>query len=69
MKLYKTVIQVEVLSEDKYIPGSLHDIADDVLLGDCSGIVNVQSQEQLDEVDSFNECAIHGTDMAFFECD
>lgn len=45
--IYKTIIQVEVLSEDKYGETDLRGIYADIIGGGCSGIVNIKSSKQL----------------------
>jgi hypothetical protein len=44
---YRTVIQVEILSDGPYEFSSLEDTAQDVMNGDCSGKVEVISSEEV----------------------
>lgn len=69
-KLYKTVIQIEVLSEEPYEGNVLDDIYYDITEGHCSGILVDIARSQLLEVeDSVKEVKKHGTSPEFFGMD
>lgn len=38
-KFYRTVVQIEILSEDPYVYKDLLDVHDDITDGECSGLV------------------------------
>jgi hypothetical protein len=65
--LFKTVITIEVLSEGRYVAGSLYDIYQDTMEGSCSGIHEQVSSELLTEEEAQKECDKHGTDIEFFD--
>ncbi len=46
-KFYRTIIQVEVLSEDRFVWDSLSDVAEAIFDGDCSGNTTEISQEEV----------------------
>ena len=66
-KLHKTVIQIEVLSEDFYDFWGLESLARDIILGECSGLTKIVSQEELTHEQSILECQKQGTDPEFFQ--
>ena len=68
-KFIKTVIQVEVLSEDPFNPEDLKEVHDAITEGDCSGKWEIVSKETLDA----KQCALalekQGSDPGFFQLD
>jgi hypothetical protein len=65
-KFYRTIIEVEVLSEDPYQPNSLEDVAYDIVYGDCSGAWRVVKQKELNEQDTVEALINQGSDPSFF---
>jgi hypothetical protein len=47
-KFYRTIIKVEVLSETPYEYDDLDDVCYDIMDGDCSGMVTLESSEEVD---------------------
>lgn len=69
-KLYKTVIQVEILSEEPYQGGDLMKVHNDITFENCSGLIKtVVSDEVLEGEVSAEEVKRHGTDPEFFKMD
>ena len=71
-KFYRTVIQVEILSEEPYHLGSkdLDDIRFDIIEGDCSGaITDIVINEQLDGKQVALALQNQGSDPEFFQID
>lgn len=69
-KIYKTVIQVEILSDEPYIPGSLSDIDFDTTEGDCSRkITTVSEKEVLTGKEAVDAIKDQGSDPEFFAMD
>jgi hypothetical protein len=66
MAFYKTVIQVEVLTEDPYGWNRLGEVAHDIMFGHASGLVSEVSREEITEEQLVEECAKHATDPTFF---
>lgn len=66
---HRTLIQIEVLSEEYYDPETLEQIADDIRTGDCSGQWNIKLRQDL----SGHRMALYlkqqGSDPAFFGLD
>lgn len=67
-KLYKTVIQVEILSEEPYSGGNdLMEIHNDITFGHCSGLIKTLASDQvLEGKESADEVKRHGTSTEFF---
>lgn len=65
MAFYRTVIEVEVLSEDPYVFNSLSNIAHDIRDGDCSGKVTVISQEEVSPDKMAELLTAQGSDPSF----
>jgi hypothetical protein len=69
-KLYKTVIKVEILSEEPYEDGkSLDDINYDITQGHCSGVVKAASSTTLVGKKAARETIKQGSDPEFFMMD
>lgn len=64
-KYYKTIIQVEVLSDELYILSSLEDVNYDITEGHCSGIVFMKSQTELTEKQVARALKRQGSDPSF----
>lgn len=70
-KVYKTVIQVEILSEGPYrselpIDKILSSIEYDGAFGHNSNFITVIEEKELSQKELELECAKHGTDPTFF---
>ena len=66
-KFFKTILKVEVLSEDCDVSSlGLDAINYAITDGDCSGLVTVEEVKQLSEEELVAECDKQGTDPAFF---
>lgn len=68
-KFYKTVITVEVLSEDPYQFENLSELAYDVDEGDCSGKTTIEKTEEVDGATMALLLAAQGSDSEFFRID
>jgi hypothetical protein len=69
-KLYRTVIQIEVLSDEPYNGSDLETIAYDITDGHCSGLISDVTRNQiLEGSDAVAEVRKHGTDLEFFDMD
>lgn len=69
-KFYKTVIQVEVLSEEPYKYESLSDVSFDICEGNCSGTVNsIEENIVLSSKEAAKELKKQGSDPEFFQLD
>ncbi len=68
-KFYKTVITVEVLSESPYKETNLETIAFDIKDGECSGNVNITSEEELTSKQMVDALKNQGSDTEFFNLD
>lgn len=66
-KFYRTIIQVEVLSEEPYEITDLEDIAYDVDQGDCSGITKIVSTETVGGPEITKLLEAQGSDPEFFQ--
>lgn len=69
-KFYRTVIHVEVLSEEPYtFSGNLVDVANDISSGDCSGVARTIQEEKCDGVRMAQLLLAQGSDPEFFMLD
>lgn len=64
-KYYKTIIQVEVLSDEPYVLNSLEDVDYDITEGHCSGIVFMKSQTEMTEKQIARALKKQGSDPSF----
>ena len=65
-KFYRTVIQVEILSEEPYHETALNKIHHDITLGPCSGLIDVIKAEEITP-EKMAECLIRqGSNPEFF---
>jgi len=62
---YKTIIQVEVLSNDPYDVGNLEDLHYDITEGDYSGDFKIISQEKLTKEEMAKALEAQGSDPEF----
>ena len=65
-KYYKTIIQVEVLSEDPYNYIGLNELHYDITDGGCSGKTSVISSETLSGKQMAKALKEQGSDPGFF---
>ena len=65
----RTVIQVEVLSEDSYDYVSIKQLAFDITEGSCSGEVKVVRVEPLSGKEVAEALTAQGSDPEFFQLD
>jgi predicted metal-binding protein len=65
-KFYKTVIQVEVLSEEPFDYEDLADVYSAITEGDCSGKLSTWSQEVLDGKQAADALINQASDPSFF---
>lgn len=72
-KLYKTIIQVEVLSEEPVIDdfcNNLSWIGYEIERGEMSGVITtLASNIEVEGEDAVRECNLHGTSTDFFMMD
>lgn len=66
--IYKTVIQVEILSDTPYEFNNLGETFEDIMTGDCSGWSKVITENQpIEGTEAIQAvCNEHGTDPSFF---
>lgn len=65
-KFYKTIFQVEVLSEEPIKELSLSDLDYEITEGDCSGRVSTLSENTINGACAANELLAQGSDPSFF---
>lgn len=65
MSYYRTIIQVEVLSESPYGVTNLEDIAYDIDQGGCSGVVKIVSSEEVSKEQMAELLIAQGSDPEF----
>ena len=66
-KFYRTVIQIEVLSEEPYSETDLNQVADDITNGHQSGKVDIiVDSEEMDGKTAANKLKEQGSDPEFF---
>lgn len=70
-KLYKSVLKVEILSEEPYPDVlSLHQVSYDIVEGECSGVMEWEYlNAELHGAEAVKECEKHGSDPEFFQMD
>jgi len=69
-KFFKTILKVEVLSEDVPLEwDSLSDVAYTITEGDCSGRVTTEKVEKLNAHNVALELQEQGSDPEFFQLD
>jgi len=67
-KLYKTIITVEVISDEPY-NGGLGDLAYDTTEGDCSGAISWGEPTELVGMDAVKALEEQGSEPEFFGMD
>lgn len=65
-KFFKTILEVEILSEEPLGPMSLTNYAYEIAQGDCSGVYKVVSEEELDGPSAAKALIEQGSDPEFF---
>ena len=68
-KIHKTIIKVEVLSEEPYEHEDLAQLAHDVTYGECSGVSEVEATSVLEGKEAADAIAAQGSDPEFFGID
>jgi hypothetical protein len=69
-KFYRTIIQIEVLSEEPYSKTDLETIAEDISIGHQSGIVTIPvDSEEMDGKTCAAKLKKQGSDTEFFSLD
>lgn len=69
-KFYRTVIQVEILSEEPYDNDNLSEIADDVTVGNCSGKTEIiEFGTEIGAKRAVKLLKAQGSDPEFFQLD
>lgn len=69
-KFYRTVIQVEILSEEPYEGDDLNTIASDTDTGDCSGqITDIERNQEVTGKEMVALLQKQGSDSEFFQLD
>ena len=68
-KFYKTMIIVEVLSEERYSPESIEGIARDITEGDCVGDWDAETSEEVDGRRMADLLREVGSEPGFFQLD
>ena len=65
-KFHRTLIQVEVLSEEPYNQESLEQVNHDIIEGDCSGKWEITKTEELDGQQAAQALIGQASDPSFF---
>lgn len=65
MSYYRTIIQVEVLSDSPYGVTNLEDVAYDIDKGVCSGVVKIVSSEEVSKEKMAKLLIAQGSDPEF----
>lgn len=68
-KFYKTIIQVEVLSEEPFDYNDLSDVHYQITEGDCSGTFKTLSSDELDGKQAADALKAQDSDPEFFQID
>ena len=68
-KFYRTVVEIEILSEEPYSNENLSQIAYDITEGDCSGAYGVVNSETVDGKTMAEMLLNQGSDPGFFMLD
>ena len=68
-KFHKTIIQVEVLSEEPFGYNELSDVHHQITNGDCSGTYTTLSTEELDGRQAADALKAQDSDPEFFQID
>lgn len=69
-EFYRTVIHVEVLSEEPYVfTGNLVDVAADIITGDCSGVARTIQEEKCNGARMAQLLLAQGSEPEFFQLD
>ncbi len=63
---HRTVLKVEILSEDPYNFEDLAQVDRDITTGDCSGKTTIESSEKMDGKRCAEGLAAQGSDPGFF---
>jgi hypothetical protein len=66
---YRTVIRVEVLSEEFYDPEDLAEVSDDTIKGPCSGNWTITEQQEVDGPTMATLLMAQGSGTEFFQLD
>ena len=66
-KFYKTILRVEILSEDLYDFNDLSDIHESITYGNCSGKVHVVAEKELNGKQMADELRNQDSDPEFFQ--
>lgn len=64
-KYFKTIIQIEVLSDFLYDPASIDSIHHDIVNGECSGLWEIKSQKELTKDQMRRALRRQGSDPEF----
>lgn len=68
-KFHKTIITIEVLSEEPYDQTDLNEVAYDITEGHHSGVVKITSKEEMTGKQAADELKKQGSDTEFFMLD
>lgn len=66
---YRTLVLVEILSEEPYEPGSLAGVARDIVEGDCSGETHFCASQPISGAHAALLLLAQGSDPEFFKLD
>ena len=66
-KFHKTILQVELLSEEPYVFTDLEQVRYDMTEGHCSGVVKEKSREVLDGKQAARALKRQASDPGFFQ--
>ena len=68
-KFYKTIVEVEVLSEEPFADEDLATVQYEITEGHCSGVVNNKGSKALNGKQVANALIKQGSDPEFFQID
>jgi len=69
-KLYRTVVMIEILSDEPYHATDLENIRYDITDGHCSGMISDEIRNQeLTGKEAVDKVKEQGTDIGFFDMD
>jgi hypothetical protein len=68
-KFYKTIVTIEIISDEIYKFDSLEQVTHDITYGDCSGQVEAVKNEELNGEQAATALLKQGSDPEFFNID
>lgn len=69
MKYFRTVVEIEILSEDEPWHGEVSELHRDIVHGDCSGTMKIKSNDEVTPNRMAQLLLAQGSDPGFFQLD